>query len=90
MIFTMVLYVLSYFLTIVSAILPVWQIWPDTLLTGITYLAQACGTLNFLFPVSELFTIFLFVIQFEVGYITAKIGVKIFNYLRGTGSGLDI
>jgi len=33
---------------------------------------------------------FLFLINFEVMYLTAKIGVKIFNYVRGVGKGLDL
>lgn len=90
MIFTMFFYILSYIFTIISVLLPTWQVWPDQFLTGITYLANSFGILNFLFPVVDLITVFLFVINFEVGYILAKIGIKVFNYIRGTGSGLDI
>jgi hypothetical protein len=77
-------------MSIVSVLLPHWQVWPATFLNGITYLSTACGTLNFLFPVADLTTVFIFIINFEVAYLTAKIVVKIFNYVRGTGSGLDI
>jgi len=90
MIITMVLYLISFILLTVSALLPTWQIWPDDLLAGIQYLSQSTQSLNFILPIAELITVFLFFIHFEVGYVSAKILAKIFNYVRGTGKGLDI
>jgi len=54
------------------------------------YLSQSALSLNFILPVPELMGVFLFLINFEVGYMSVKILAKIFNYLRGTGKGLDI
>ena len=93
MIFTIALYLISYIFTIVSVILPSWQLWPAVLLDGITYLTGAVMSMNFLFPLADNYgwiSAFLFLINFEVMYLTAKIGVKIFNYVRGVGKGLDL
>jgi len=90
MIFTMFFYVLSYIFIIISVVLPQWSLWPDNLLISISALANSFAGLNFFLPVSELFVVFLFVLNFEVLYLTAKIVAKVFNYLRGTGSGIDL
>jgi hypothetical protein len=71
-------------------ILPTWSIWPASLLTGLTYFFTAVAKFNFIFPIDTLFTVILFIINFEVLYLTAKLIMKVFNYVRGTGSGLDL
>jgi hypothetical protein len=90
MIFTMVFYVLSYLVTMICDVLPAWTIWPDSLLNSITYFSNSILSLNFLLPISELFTILMFLINFEVFYLSTKIVAKLFNYVRGTGSGIDL
>lgn len=71
-------------------VLPTWTIWPPDLLNGVAYFAGSLAKINFIFPIDTLFTIIIFIINFEVLYLTAKIVMKAFNYLRGTGSGMDI
>jgi len=90
MIATIFLGLISLFINTTTYILPTWTLWPDDLLTGITYFAGSIGKLNFLLPIDTFFTVILFLINFEVLYFTAKFILKIFNYVRGTGSGLDI
>jgi hypothetical protein len=90
MIFTFLFYILSLFLGNIVIILPTWTLWPNSLLTGITYFASSMAKLNFIFPIDSLFSVILFIINFEVLYFLAKLIMKIFNYVRGTGSGLDI
>lgn len=90
MIITLLLYLISFFIAAIGAILPAWTIWPANLLSGLTYFCSSLASVNFIFPIDSLFTIILFIINFEVLYLTAKIILKIFNYARGTGSGLDI
>jgi hypothetical protein len=90
MIITSLFWILEIFLIGIATLLPTWSIWPSDLLTGLTYFFSSLAKLNFLFPVDTLFTVLLFIINFEVLYFTAKIIMKVFNYFRGTGSGLDI
>jgi hypothetical protein len=84
------IYLISSFLGIIVFLLPTWTVWPASLLTGLTYFFSSLAKLNFLFPIDSLFTVILFIINFEVLFLTAKLIMKIFNYIRGTGSGLDI
>lgn len=84
------MYILTFFIGIITFILPTWTIWPADFLTGLQYFASSLAKFNFIFPVDSLFAVLLFIINFEVVYFTAKIILKLFNYFRGTGSGLDI
>lgn len=90
MIVTLVLYVLTMLLNMISTILPNWQIWPQSLLDGLTYFFSTLWKFDFIIPVATLFQVILFMVSFEVVYFNAKIIMKVFNYLRGTGSGLEI
>ena len=90
MITTLLLYIVSLFINLLVSILPAWQVWPDSLLTGLSYFFGAIAKFNFIFPIDSLFSVILFIINFEILFFTAKLIMKIFNYIRGTGSGLDI
>jgi hypothetical protein len=90
MITNILLYIFSEIIHIFAQILPTWQVWPTALTDGLTYFFQQLAFLDFLFPIDTLFTVILFFITFEVAYFSAKILIKIVNFLRGTGSGLDI
>ena len=90
MIITLLLYLITAFLTTIVWLLPTWTLWPDTLLDGLTYFFTAIAKFNFIFPIDSLFAVILFIVNFEVLYLTVKLIMKIFNYARGTGSGLDI
>lgn len=82
--------VLTYFIDLLCSILPAWQVWPDTLLTGLQYLFSKFIIFNFIFPIDTLLIALIFFVEFESLYFTVKIIMKIFNYFRGTGSGLDL
>lgn len=90
MIISLLLYCVSIIISAIIFLLPEWSIWPTDLLTGLTYFFSSIAKFNFIFPVDTLFTVILFLVNFEVLYFTTKLIMKIFNYLRGTGSGLDI
>lgn len=90
MITTLLLYLLSILLSVIVFLLPSWSVWPDELLTGLSYFLSCLAEVNYIFPIDTLFTVLIFIINFEVLYFTAKLIMKLFNYIRGTGSGLDI
>lgn len=90
MITELLLYLIGQLLNLLAFLLPTWQIWPQTLTDGLTFFAQKLSLLNFILPMDTLMTALIFFISFEVAYFGAKIIIKILNYLRGTGSGLDI
>ena len=81
------IYILTLFIGVIMALLPSWSIYPADLLTGLEYFATSLAKLNFIFPIDSLFTVLLFIIDFEILYFTAKIIMKVFNYFYG---GLDI
>lgn len=90
MIITLVLYVFVMFINIITTILPDWQVWPSALLDAFTYFLGVIATLNFILPIDTLFTVLVVAITFESTYLVAKIITKVFNFFRGTGSGLDL
>lgn len=90
MIITGLFYILTFFISFIVLLLPTWSIWPDSLLTGLTYFFSSLAKLNFIFPIDTLFTVLLFIVNFEILYFSSKLVMKLFNYFRGTGSGLDI
>lgn len=77
-------------LNLICSILPTWQIWPSSLLTGLQYFVIQIAKLNFIFPIDTLFICLLSLLYFEVGFFTAKMVMKVVNFFRGTGSGLDL
>lgn len=89
MITTLFLTLVNLILSLLITILPEWTVWPATLTTGLNYLFGQLATFNFLFPVDTLFTVLLFIINFEVLYLTAKLATKLINFLRGSG-GIDL
>lgn len=90
MITTLLLTILYYFVVIICIILPTFQIWPNELLQGLSYFFSSLAQFNFIFPIDSFFEILIFFISFETLYFTANLIMKLFNYFRGTGSGLDL
>lgn len=90
MIITALLSLFTLIISTITLLLPSWDIFPPDLYNGLTYFFSSLAKMNFIFPVDTLFTVLLFIVNFEVIYFTAKIIMKIVNYIRGTGSGLDI
>jgi hypothetical protein len=90
MISNLILYIIGMILGLIASTMPTFSIWPDSVKTGLTYLFGLLGNLNFLFPVDTLCLVIVFIINFEIYYLSTKIFLKILNYFRGTGKGLDI
>lgn len=90
MITTLLIKLLTFLIGIITTLLPTWQIWPDSLLTGLSYFFTQLLNFNFLFPIDTLLQAIIFLISFETVYFSSKILMKLFNYVRGTGSGVDI
>lgn len=90
MITTFFINLLGFILYVIISILPTFSVWPAELLAGLQYITQSFALLNFVFPVDQLFSALIWFIHFNALYLTAKLTLKVFNYIRGTGSGLDI
>jgi hypothetical protein len=93
MITDMFLYIIALVLTMIfqvsDSISAGWSVWPAGVLDGLTYFFQQMMMFNFLFPVDTLFTVIIFIINFEVIYLGVKVLLKMFNWLRGA-SGIEI
>jgi hypothetical protein len=93
MITDIILYLISLVLTLMftisDAISSGWSVWPSSVLDGITYLLQQLMVFNFLFPIDTLFTVMVFILNFEAIYLSVKVLLKLFNWLRGA-SGIEI
>jgi len=93
MITDMFLYIIALVLTMIfqisDSISAGWSVWPSGVLNGLTYFFQQMMMFNFLFPVDTLFTVIIFIINFEVIYLGVKVLLKMFNWLRGA-SGIEI
>jgi len=78
----------GFVMAVLSAVLPTWNVWPQTLLDGINTFANSFMKLDFIFPIHETFIALEFLIGFEAVYYTAKIvfkGIHLF-----TGKKIDI
>jgi len=93
MITDMFLYILALVMTMIfqisDSISAGWSVWPAGVLDGLTYFFQQMMMFNFLFPVDTLFSVIVFIINFEVIYLGVKVLLKLFNWLRGA-SGIEI
>jgi len=89
MIISILLYLLSLFIDLMTAILPTWTVWPASLIQGLEYFCSSLAKLNFILPIDSLFAVILFLVNFFVLYLTAKLIMKVFNFFRGSG-GIDL
>jgi len=90
MISDLFLYTVGALINLAQFLLPTWQVWPSGVTDGLTFFAQKMSIFNFILPMDTLMSAIIFFISFEVTYFGAKIIVKLLNYIRGAGSGLDI
>lgn len=81
---------LAYFIDAVCWLLPAWQIWPSIILSSLSYFFGELMNFNFLVPIDSLYLALIFYLSFETAYFGGKLIMKIFNFFRGTGTGLDI
>jgi hypothetical protein len=87
MIIDIFFYVSGFIIDMVAKFAPTWRLWPDAVITGITYMAQTLASLNFLLPIDTVFSCVIFIMSFLVVYLPLLLIFKILNYLRGS-SGL--
>jgi hypothetical protein len=90
MITELILSLLGYIFQIIGIILPTWNVWPDNVFHTLNYFGGLIGDYNFIFPVDTLFNVILIFTRFLTYFMIAKLIAMIFNYLRGTGKGIDI
>lgn len=90
MITDLLIYAAALVLKVFATILPNFQLWPDTLITGLNYLSDKVMNLNFIFPIDTLYTAIRFYVAYEVAYYTAQGLASVFNFFRGTGKGIDV
>ena len=90
MISSMALGLMALLIEFFVLLLPTWSIWPAVFLTGLTYFFRLIANINFILPIDTLFGCITFFVSFLGAYFTVKIILRIVNYVRGTGAGLDI
>jgi hypothetical protein len=86
MIVDLLIYVFSLMIDTIVLILPTWTVWPQSLLDGLNYLAQSMAKFNFILPVDTFFACVQFFILFETLYLTTKILLKFFGFVRKSES----
>jgi hypothetical protein len=73
-------------ITWLSFLLPNFSVYPQAMLDGLSFFGQKISSLDFfVFDISAIFTIFIFLLQFELFYFVAKKTVSIINFFRGSG-----
>lgn len=83
-------YIITKMFEAVAFVLPSWEIWPDTLVTGLQYIFESMAKFNFILPVDTFFEALTFGVHFSALYFGAKLSLKAINFMRGTGTGLEI
>lgn len=83
-------YIISIMIKLAVFVLPSFTVWPQTLIDGLTYIFNALAKFNFILPVDTFFSALLFFIHFNALYLGAKLSLKLINFVRGTGTGLEI
>lgn len=74
-----------WFLKLITFLLPTYQAISANFAAGITYFFAQIATLNFFFPIDQLFLALLYLVNFEIAYYGVKLIVKIVNFFRGSG-----
>lgn len=88
MLVTIFVYIIGLFLSMISIVLPEYQVWPDKVFDGFSYFLDSLMSLNNIFLViPEIFLALSFILTFLYWIGVFLIVKKIFNYFRGA-SGL--
>lgn len=85
MLTNIILLLVTWFIKLVSFLLPTYQAISSNFASGLSYFFSTLATLNFFFPIDQLFTALLYLINFEIAYYSVKLVVKIVNFVRGSG-----
>ena len=90
MITAAILYVFSFLLSVLANIAIFisqgWTIWPSSLLDGLTAFFTALMNFNNWLAVSEGLTALKYLIGFDAIYISIRLLMKLFNWIRGAGA----
>jgi hypothetical protein len=84
-----IIYFVGGLISFFADVLPVFSIWPDSLIEGIEYIGNSFQSLNFFLPMYELSIAIVFVFSFFIFYYLERLIVMILNYIRGAG-GIEI
>lgn len=93
MIVSLLLYLLSFVLSIFSSlrffIAQGWSIWPSNVLDGLTYFLTQLMNWDFLLNITELLTALKWLLGFIIIFLGVKLALKIANWIRGA-SGIEL
>jgi hypothetical protein len=93
MITTIILYILSFILQTISGlsnfIANGFSIWPDNVINGLTYFFTALTNWDFILNTTEMLKAIKWSIYFDIVYVSIKLLLKLFNWIRGSGE-LDV
>lgn len=87
MIFDIFVFMFSSLLRVVVSILPNAPnpVLPATFTNAFNWVVVSAGEWNNVFPLSTAFSVILFMIGFEIAYWGFKLGVFIYDKIRGSG-----
>lgn len=89
MIISVLLFVVSFLFDSVVFIMQFiakdFSVWPDNVLNGFTYFFTSLMNFDFILNTTELLNMLKYLIAFDVIYISIKLLLKLFNWVRGSG-----
>lgn len=90
MIVSALIYIIGFFIAAWAFVLPNFSLWPAKVFTAFEYLVQPFGDLAHVFPpLFELYEAIDFFLTFLIYFITIRLFIKLLNYIRGAGQGLE-
>jgi len=89
MITDVILYTFSFLLGVIGNIAVFlsqgWSIWPPSVLNGFTYFFTTLMSFNIILPIKDWLGQLLFLMNFDAIYVSIKLLMRIFNFVRGSG-----
>lgn len=93
MITTVILYIVSFLLSIISGLCNMiakdFSVWPSNILDGLTYFFTNLMNIDFFLNISAMLTSMKWLVGFLVIYVSIKLALRIMNWVRGSGE-LDV
>jgi hypothetical protein len=86
----LIFYIITKFFEAIAFVLPSWTVWPQILVDGMQYIFESFAKFNFILPIDTFLQALLWFVHFEALYFGAKLSLKAINFMRGTGTGLEI
>ena len=89
MVISVFIYIIGFFLTTLTFVLPEWQLWNEKVFSGFEYFLNNLINLNnVLIVVPDILQAVTFFLRFLFWFGIFLITRKVFNYIRGTGQGI--